>query len=84
MVSFSKGDIFMEDIVYFELNNWFAGKDYPAEEPFLSWMSGFHNQFCNEDWIKEHKLIVVKSIVDLSSNVCITAPGKWVEDNCPT
>lgn len=26
------------DIVYFEVNNWIQGRDYPDEEPFLSWM----------------------------------------------
>ena len=31
------------DIVYFELNNWFAGRDYPDAEPFLSWME------CNKE-----------------------------------
>lgn len=29
----------MNDIVYFELNNWFRGRDYPNDEPFVSWMS---------------------------------------------
>lgn len=26
------------DVVYFELNNWFADRDSPASEPFMSWM----------------------------------------------
>ena len=26
-----------DEIIYFQLNNWFAGDHYPAEEPFISW-----------------------------------------------
>ena len=41
------------DIVYFELNNWFSGRDYPNAEPFLSWMEDDLNQkFRDEEWIK--------------------------------
>lgn len=30
----------MNDIIYyFELNNWFPGRDYPDDEPFISWMN---------------------------------------------
>ena len=31
------------EVVYFELNNWFSGRDYPDAEPFLSWME------CNKE-----------------------------------
>ena len=34
------------EIVYFELNNWFSGRDYPNEEPFTTW--------CDDD-LKELK-----------------------------
>ena len=72
------------DIVYFELNNWFAGCDYPDAEPFLSWMKDDLNQkFRDEEWIKENKLVVVESLVDMSMNFCITATKEWVENNCP-
>lgn len=72
------------DIVYFELNNWFAGRDYPNAEPFLSWMKDDLNQkFRDEEWIKENKLVVVESLVDMSMNFCITATKEWVENNCP-
>lgn len=72
------------DVVYFELNNWFAGEDYPNDEPFLSWMKNDLNiKFRNEKWVIENELCVVESIVDMSSNFCITAKKEWVEKNCP-
>lgn len=72
------------DVVYFELNNWFAGEDYPNDEPFLSWMRNDLNiKFRNEKWVIENELCVVESIVDMSSNFCITAKKEWVEKNCP-
>lgn len=74
----------MNDIVYFELNNWTTGKDYPDAEPFLSWMKNdLCIQFRNENWVKENKLCVVVSRIDMSQNFCITATKEWVEKNCP-
>ena len=69
------------EVIYFELNNWFAGRDYPTDEPFLSWVSEI--KFRDEEWIKENKLVVVESLVDMSMNFCITATRDWVEQNCP-
>lgn len=72
------------DVIYFELNNWFSGRDYPDAEPFSSWMGDDLNlKFRDKEWIKENKLVVVESLVDMSSNFCITATKKWVEENCP-
>ena len=72
------------DVVYFELNNWFSGRDYPNTEPFITWCGYDSNlYFDNIDWIKENKLVVIGSIVDMSCNWCITAPKQWVLDNCP-
>lgn len=72
------------EVIYFELNNWFSGRDYPDAEPFLSWMNNdFNQKFRDEAWIKENKLIVVESLVDMSMNFCITATRDWVEQNCP-
>lgn len=72
------------DVVYFELNNWACGRDYPDAEPFISWLEDdLNQQFRNEEWIKENKLIVVESMVDMSLNFCISAPKSWVEENCP-
>lgn len=69
------------EVVRFRLNNWFSGRDYPNEEPFLTWMD--KNKFSNDDWCKENKLVVVKSYVDLSQNFCVCASGDWVRENCP-
>ena len=74
----------MNDIVYFELNNWFVGRDYPDAEPFLSWMRDDLNQtFRDEKWVKENKLCVVFTLIDMSQNYCITATKDWVLKNCP-
>lgn len=74
----------MNDIIYFELNNWFSGRDYPDDEPFISWMSNdLKIPFRSETWVKENKLCVVVSFIDMSQNFCITATKEWVEKNCP-
>lgn len=73
-----------QQAVYFELNNWTPGEDYPAEEPFLTWIGNDLNiYFGNENWVKENRLCVVHSKVDMSENFCITATKEWVEANCP-
>lgn len=72
------------EVIYFELNNWVCGRDYPDDEPFISWMrNDFKQKFRNEDWVKENKLVVVESLVDMSSNYCVTATKEWVQLNCP-
>lgn len=77
-------NICMKDIVYFELNNWFAGQDYPANERFGRWMGDdLQLAFSNEDWVKENKLCVVRTRIDMSVNFCVTATKEWVENNCP-
>ena len=74
----------MPDIIYFELNNWFPGQDYPNAEPFLSWISDDLNiTFRSEEWAKNNQLCVVMSLVDMSQNFCVTATKEWVEANCP-
>lgn len=55
-----------KDVVYFELNNWFSGRDYPNAEPFITWIC--ENKFSNDEWLKENKLVCVKSYVDMSMN----------------
>lgn len=73
-----------DEIVYFELNNWFEGIDFPNTEPFITWCSNDYNlYFNNEKWVKENKLCVVQTIIDMSVNWCITATKEWVEENCP-
>lgn len=72
------------EVIYFELNNWFPERDYPDAEPFTDWMDDDSNQkFRDEDWIKENKLVVVESLVDMSMNYCITTTKEWVQLNCP-
>lgn len=72
------------EIVYFELNNWFAGRDYPDDEPFLSWLGNdLSIIFNNEKWVIDNELCVVTRFVDMSRNFCITAKKEWVEKNCP-
>ena len=74
----------MSEIIYFEINNWFSGRDYPDIEPFLSWMAdNFKNKFRDRIWVKENKLVVVESLVDMSLNYCVTAKKEWVQLNCP-
>lgn len=70
-----------KDVVYFELNNWFSGRDYPNAEPFITWIC--ENKFSNDEWLKENKLVCVKSYVDMSQNFCVTASRQWVEEHCP-
>lgn len=72
----------MNDVVYFELNNWFPDKDYPDAEPFLSWM-GLPYIFRDNDWCVKNQLCIVETMIDMSNNFCITASRKWVEENCP-
>lgn len=73
-----------KEIIYFELNNWSPEKDYPNEEPFISWMGNdLKISFNNEKWVIENKLCVVQTLVDMSMNFCITTTREWVENNCP-
>lgn len=73
-----------EEIVYFELDNWFCGQDYPNAEPFISWMGKDYN-FCFGDdaWCKENKLCIEAGPIDMSTCFCISAPISWVRENCP-
>lgn len=73
-----------DEIIYFELNNWFPGINYPNAEPFTKWL-GDDNKlyFCCDRWCKENKLCVSIAIIDMSVNFCITALRSWIEENCP-
>ena len=75
---------YFTEIIHFELNNWTPGKDYPAEEPFITWIGNDLNiHFNSDNWVQENKLCVVRSIIDMSVNFCITTTKEWVEKNCP-
>lgn len=74
----------MEELVYFELDNWFPGRDYPNAEPFTSWMGDdSHLKFADEQWCKENRLCVLAGFIDMSVCFCITATHSWIEQNCP-
>ena len=72
------------DVVYFELNDWFSGRDYPETEPFNSWINqDFEKTLGNEEWVKNNKLCLVAYPLDMSYNCLISASKDWVLDNCP-
>lgn len=71
----------MEEIVYFEINNWFSGRDYPKDETFSNWINT--HQFSRGDWCKENKLVVLCGNIDMSISYCVAAPKSWILDNCP-
>jgi hypothetical protein len=72
------------DVVYFSVNNWFCGRDYPKDDQFIKWLGNDLKQtFRDEEWVKENKLCVRYGYIDMSQNYCITAPREWVEKNCP-
>ena len=71
----------MNDIIYFEINNWFEGRDYPPYDVFKKWMGNY--QLANDEWCKENKLCVMYGSIDMSMNYCVAAPKSWVLENCP-
>ena len=71
-------------IIYFSVNNWMYGQDYPPTENFRKWLGNDLSQtFQNEEWVKENKLCVRCGFVDMSQNYLVSAPREWVEKNCP-
>lgn len=68
------------EIVYFELNNWFSGRDYPTIDGLYELMK---DKFTDNDWCKENKLCVLFGNYDMSLNWCISATKEWVEQNLP-
>lgn len=74
----------MDKIIYFELNNWIPGIFYPDDEPFRLWIKNdLQIKFDDETWVKKSRLCVVRKLIDMSSNYCITATREWVVNNCP-
>ena len=72
------------DVIYFSVNNWFCGRDYPDTKNFRKWMSNDLKQsFQSDEWCKENKLCVYHGLIDMSCNYTVSAPREWVEKNCP-
>ena len=67
-----------KEIVYFELNNWFRGRDYPPIDGIYSLME---DKFTDDEWCKENKLCVLCGYYDMSLNWCVSATKEWVEQN---
>lgn len=67
----------MKDVIYFELNNWFLGRDYPKDGILKDLVES--HQFSDDVWCRENKLCVLRGNVDMSINWCITAPREWAE-----
>ena len=73
-----------EEIIYFSVNNWFSGRDYPPTKNFKKWLGDDLNQtFRNDEWAKKNKLCIYYGVIDMSQNYTISAPRSWVEKNCP-
>lgn len=73
------------DIIYFSVNNWFCGEDFPPTPNFYKWISGSNSDECfrNGEWCKKNKLCVYWGYIDMSVNYTVAAPREWVEENCP-
>ena len=73
-----------EDIIYFSVNNWFSGGNYPDTPNFRKWLGKDSDQyFMKDEWAKENKLCIYAGYIDMSFNYTISAPREWVEANCP-
>ena len=58
------------DVVYFSVNNWMSGENYPPLDCFRKWLGDDLNQtFRNDAWCKENKLCVYYGVVDMSRTV---------------
>ena len=75
----------MNDIIYFEIDHWCAGSDYPHCEPFISWMSNetSDSPLRDEEWVKKNKICVKIFPIDMSFDFMITAPRSFIEKECP-
>lgn len=72
------------DVIYFSVNNWFCGRDYPDTPAFNKWLGDDLKQtFMDDAWAKENKLCIRHGCIDMSFNYVVSAPREWVEKNCP-
>ena len=73
-----------KEVVYFSVNSWFSGENYPPTENFKKWLDNdFKQSFQDDEFCKENKLCVYYGQVDMSTNYTVSAPKEWVEKNCP-
>lgn len=74
-----------DKMIQFELNNWAQDRDFPYEEPFITWMDeeNFNLYLTDSKWVNEQGIGVVWTFIDMSINFCITTPEEWVKKNCP-
>lgn len=84
----------MNKYVYFELNDWAAGQDYPVEEAYdklCCWQDdpndpdaiGTAPLLLYDNFLKENQLVVTFSYLDMSMNFCVVAKREWVEEKYP-
>lgn len=72
------------DVIYFSVNNWFRGRDYPDTPKFRKWLGNdLRQKFMSDKWCKKNKLCVYQGAIDMSCNYTVSAPREWVEKNCP-
>lgn len=69
------------DTVYFSINNWFGGCNYPITNQMIEWLRpGYESMiFSNEEWDKKNKLIVCFNDYDMSDSYAVTASLAWVK-----
>ena len=73
-----------DKVIYFSVNNWFLGRDFPDTPNFRKWLGDDLNQtFMDDAWAKENKLCIRHGTIDMSFNYVVSAPREWVEKNCP-
>lgn len=81
---FKKKIVNNDEIIYFSVNNWFSGRDYPPTPNFKKWLGNDLQQtFENDKWAKKNKLCIYHGVLDMSFNYTVSAPRAWVEKNCP-
>lgn len=73
-----------DKVIYFSVNNWFCGRDYPDTPNFRKWLGKDMDQyFADDEWCKKNKLCVYHGTWDMSFNYTVSASREWVEKNCP-
>ena len=54
------------EIIYFEVNDWSAGRDFPDCEPFNTWLDIDNLTFRNKQWlIENNQMSIMKYLEDL-------------------